>query len=199
MVIVWYWCWNVMNTPSLKSPVLVEQTSGTDSWCCILARCFRFTVALALTSVIGWQEEVSYSKKTSILQKFSCRTNGNKLLQYNGAEGPTSLTSMDHSVIFTKWRHCGTPSRCFLGPARVHTPSGIWIVSAIFAKLDNDQHRLSSPHLVVFVAHSSPQNQLQPAGFPTCCSYSVEQYSTYYPGIRHTKYFQKTPQVPPFQ
>jgi len=39
-------------------------------------------------------------------------------------------------------------------------------------------HSIRSVSQTTTVAHSSPQNQFQPVGFPTCCPYSVEQYST---------------------
>jgi len=39
---------------------------------------------------------------------------------------------MDGSVVFTRWRHCPSPSSmCFLGPTRVHILSGILMVQLI--------------------------------------------------------------------
>jgi len=43
---------------------------------------------------------------------------------------------MDGSLVFTRWRHCPSPSNmCFLEPSRVHILSGTLIVSVDFAQL----------------------------------------------------------------
>jgi len=46
------------------------------------------------------------------------------------------VVDTDGSVIFARWRWCGSPSNtCFLGPTRVHIPNGTSIGSAVFVRL----------------------------------------------------------------
>jgi len=65
-----------------------------------------------------------------------------------------------------------------------------------------------SSHTYRYVASAQPTNNCctflpseptSASGLSDMLPYSVERYSTYHPGIRHIKYFQKTPQVSPFQ